>query len=258
MIRVVIVEDEAYAVKRLRSILSEIGGGIEVVAVHGNIEDAVKWFRDSPAPDLVFMDVHLSDGDCFEIFREIEPAFPVIFVTAYDQYAIRAFRVNGIDYLLKPVRKEEVGRSLEKFRELRTIHPPGGDYRLLKEELGNLSRTYQRRILIRVGRKITRVEIGEIAYFYAEGKGNTLCTFSGRQLPIDQSLEEIMKILDPAVFFRINRKLIVNADAIEALYAYSRSRIKLSLKPPFHLDVIVSTDKTPGFRQWLTGETGPA
>ena len=257
MTRVVIIEDEAYAVKRLQTILSEVAGEMEVVAVLGNIEDAVKWFMDSPAPDLVFMDVHLSDGDCFEIFREIEPSFPVIFVTAYDQYAIRAFRVNGIDYLLKPVKKEEVERSLEKFRGLRETDPSGGDYRLLREELGNLSRTYQRRLLIRVGRKITRVEIGEIAYFYAEGKGNVLCTFSGRQLPVDQSLEEILKILDPAVFYRINRKLIVNADAIEALYAYSRSRIKIGLKPPFHLDVIVSTDKTPGFRQWLTGETGP-
>ncbi len=253
----VIVEDEAYAVKRLQSILSEIAGDTDVVAVLGNIEDSVKWFRKSPAPDLVFMDVHLSDGDCFEIFHEIEPGFPVIFVTAYDQYAIRAFRVNGIDYLLKPVKKEEVERSLQKFRAMHSAASPALDYRLLREELGSLSRTYQRRLLIRVGQKITRVEIGEIAYFYAEGKGNVLCTFAGRQLPVDQSLEEILKILDPALFFRINRKLIVNADAIESLYAYSRSRIKLSLKPPFHQDVIVSTDKTPGFRQWLTGQTGP-
>jgi len=253
MYKIVIVEDEKYAVKRIQTILDEIPEEFETVKIIDTVKDAIQWFTVSPAPDLVFMDVNLADGSCFEIFEKIEARFPIIFVTAFDQYAIQAFKVSGIDYLLKPIKKDDLSQSIDRFRTLYKKNNPNVDYTMLAKEINGLHPDFQKRLLVKYGSKYVAVEITEVAYFYADSKSTFLCTFEDRHLPVDQTLDELSGMLDPGLFFRINRKMIIHYKSINSMIAYSRSRIKLNLSPSLKEDIIVSTDRTPGFKTWLTG-----
>jgi len=249
--KALLIEDEPYAVQQVQSLLAESAPEITLIAVLDSIESTVKWFSAHSPPDLVFMDVHLADGSCFEIFTHIEISSPVVFITAYDQYALDAFRVNGLDYLLKPLKKKDLERSLERFYEISSNKSDRMDYNRIAREILQNSGQYQKRLLIRYGQKITIIEIADVAYFYAETKDTLICTFDKRHYPADQNLEQLQNILSPEEFFRVNRKFLINSRAITSMTSYSRSRIKLHLNPPFDEDVIVSTDKTPGFKNWL-------
>jgi two-component system LytT family response regulator len=251
--KAVLIEDENFAVQQVRSLLKEVAPDIEISKVLDSIESTIEWFIDNTPPDLVFMDVHLADGSCFEIFSHVEIPCPVIFITAYDQYALDAFRVNGLDYLLKPLKKNDLVRSLERFRKNHPQQDQYLDYRRIAREIIQQSDQHQKRLLVKYGQKITMIDITEVAYFFAEAKGTFICTFNNRQYPSDQNLEQLIQILPPAEFYRVNRKIIVNVRAISSMIAYSRSRIKLSLEPPFDQPIIVSTERTPGFKSWLTG-----
>jgi DNA-binding LytR/AlgR family response regulator len=251
--KIFIIEDEQPAGERLKKMVLELLPDATIPEIPVSISSAVKWLKANPAPDLILMDIHLSDGPSFEIFNEVQVASPIIFITAYDQYALDAFKLNSIDYLLKPVKREELQRAIEKYQKLSNFNASQIS-ELLKQMGSNRgSKDLQKRIIIRYGDTIKMVEIADIAYFYTEEKINFLCTKENVRYPIDQNLDELESIIDPAIFFRINRQFIVNISAIDKMLAWSKSRVKIILKPSTEIETIVSTERSPHFKEWLTG-----
>ena len=251
--RVVIVEDEAAASRRLKKLLHEINPAIEVLQELDSIETSLEWLGMGHEYDLLLLDIHLADGSSFEIFEHIEIEKPIIFTTAYDEYAIKAFKVNAIDYLLKPIKKAELSKAIERFESLRK-NSDSSLKNLLKSLKPENSSNYQKRFLIRIGQNIKVVEVNDAAYFYTEDKITFLITQAGKRYPVDYSLEKLDSTLNPQKFFRINRQFIINIDAIQDMYAYSKSRVKIGLNPPSDFDTIVSTERSPRFKKWLVGE----
>ena len=251
---VLIFEDEPKAAVRLTSLLAEVAPEARVVDVIDSIEEGVLYLREQPAPDLLLLDVHLADGPSFELFKEVEIDLPVIFITAYDEYAIKAFKVNSLDYLLKPLKREELAAAIAKYRRWREQAggaSPAVDYRKLAEAM---QPGHQLRLLIRFGQQLKALELAEAAYFYIDSRVVLVRTFEGRNFPVDHHLEQLEEILDPGQFFRINRKFIVNYAAIDQMHTYSKSRVKLLLKPPAKQETIVSADRSPVFKEWLLGK----
>jgi DNA-binding LytR/AlgR family response regulator len=254
--QVIIIEDEEAAATRLAKILREIDPSIEIQTALESIKHAVEWFSQNKQPQLIFADIQLADGPSFEIFNRIKVTAPVIFVTAFDSYALQAFKFNGIDYLLKPVKKNDVAASLEKFKNLnqQTINP-GIDYQEIFSSIISKKPTYQKRLVIRIGQTIRTVEISDVAYFYTEEKISFVCLQDGKRLPLDFTLDELETILDPAIFFRINRQFIIYIKAIESMFTYSKSRIKVVLKPATESETIVSSERSSDFKEWLLGKS---
>ena len=248
---VLIIEDEQAALRRLKKLLAEVDipASIEVIAELESIEQTLNWMNSHKNPDLIFMDIHLADGSCFDIFQHIDITSPIIFTTAYDEYALQAFKVNAIDYLLKPLKKEELESALKKFSKWK--RGAGFNY----EKLSYLIEASQtsKRFMIKLGQQIRLVDIKEVAFFYTENKITFLVTQQGKRYPIDYFLDKVEEMLDPQKFFRINRQFIIHIDAIEEMHAFSKSRFKIILRPPANQDVIVSAIRSPQFRKWLTG-----
>ena len=249
---VLIVEDEKPAADRLIKLLKETDAAINVLSIVVSVASSVKWLESNDAPDLIFMDVNLADGSSFEIFEKTKVNAPVVFTTAYDEYALEAFRVNSIDYLLKPVKKEELERAMARFRSMHSLQQIQVD--ALVKRIHQVP-SYQKRMVIRYGEVIKMVDIAEVSYFYTEDRINYLCTFDSLRYPVDQNLDELESLLDPAVFFRINRQFIVNVNAIDRMQAWSKSRVKITLRPPSPHETVVSTERSPVFKEWLTGRS---
>ena len=248
-----IIEDEDPAANRLEKMIATIVPDSFKIAQIVSVKSTVEWLQNNTHPDLIFMDIKLADGNSFEIFKLVKPKCPVIFTTAYDQYAIAAFKVNSIDYLLKPIKAEELKSAIEKFSELQNSdNHIQVDYKKLIEMINKKS-DFQKRIIIRFGDIIKAIEINDVAYFYTENKINYLRIFSGQSYPIDQNLDQVEAMLDPRIFFRINRQFIVNIKAIGKMVSYSKSRVKLELQPPSEAETIVSTDRSPNFKSWIIG-----
>lgn len=250
MMNILIVEDEALAADRLEKILKEITPDITVLAKLGSIKESVKWLMLNSA-DLIFLDIQLSDGLSFSIFDQVSVQTPVIFTTAYDQYAIKAFQLNSVSYLLKPIRKNELAESLQKYKSLKSAFSIDFDS-LLSAIQGNKPE-YRKRFLIQIADKFRKVETEDIAYFYATDGIVFLKTFDGFSYPADTSLDNLESTIDPAQFYRINRKYFVSMKSISQMIAWSRSRIKLVLKPQADDDdeTIVSIDRSTEFKKWL-------
>jgi DNA-binding LytR/AlgR family response regulator len=249
--RVLIVEDETAAASRLRKMVAEVAPDAQILEVTDSISSTVKWLKGNPAPDLILLDIHLADGPSFKIFEEIEVSTPVIFTTAFDQYAIQAFKVNSIDYLLKPIKREELEHSFAKYRGLfgGKILP---NYNELLKALAEQAKPQTRqRFLVNYADKLRAIEVPEIAYFMAHEKGVFLTTLEGKNYAIDITLEKLENELDSLSFFRINRKFIICIKAIAAMHTYSKSRVKLDLKPDAKTEVIVSSDRAGEFKRWL-------
>ncbi len=248
--KVLIIEDEKWAADKLESMLMTADPGIEIMAKLGSVNESVKWFLQNNA-DLIFLDIQLSDGISFSIFEQVSVSTPVIFTTAYDQYAIKAFQVNSISYLLKPIRQSDLNESLQKFRNLKSAFSI--DFEALILQIQGKQPDYKKRFLIQIGEKIRKVEIAEIAYFYIFAKGVYLRTFQGNNYPVDYSLDKLENLINPDNFFRINRKYMVSIDAISNMTAYSRGRVKLELTPSPVADseTIVSVDRSLSFKKWL-------
>ena len=252
---ILIIEDEAAASRRLEKLIRETEANVNILDTLDSVEAAVEWFQKHSHPDIVFMDIQLADGLSFEIFKQVKVQSPIIFTTAYDQYAIEAFKVNSIDYLLKPVKQEELAQALNKLKMLRHSEQQlKVNYEQLAVLLQGEKKEYQKRFLIKIGQNIKAVDINEAAYFYTEDKINFVCTKAGKNYPLDFSLEKLDEVLDPERFFRINRQFIVSIDCIDEMYAYSKSRVKLKLNPPHKEEPIVSTERSPHFKSWLAGE----
>ncbi len=253
MLSVLIVEDEQLAAERIQRMLLNVDESIKIAGVLGSISSVIKWFRENESPDLMLLDIQLSDGSSFDIFEELDIGIPVIFTTAYDQFAIEAFKLTSIDYLLKPIRKSELSAAIDKYRKMFTnrdsLHI---SYDTLIHTLKPKS-DYQKRIIIRAGHRIKAMEIQDVAYFYIEAKITLMRMVDGNTYPIDFNLEQLEQILDPKQFFRINRQFIISFQAIGEMFAYSKSRVKIETHPKHQEDLIVSSDRSHNFKRWLTG-----
>ncbi|MBN2173425.1 MAG: response regulator transcription factor [Bacteroidales bacterium] len=255
--KVLIVEDEIPAVEKLESMLKMYDSEIDILARLGSVEKTVKWLTE-PAnnPDLIFLDIRLTDGNSFEIFDRIEVNKPVIFITAYSEHAIQAFRVNSIDYLLKPLNYDDLYRSMEKIKILRENLPAGREklqYEELSRALLQMNKVYKTRFLVRVGDHIKSVKAENIQLFYAEGRTVYIITSKQNKYIIDFKLEDLEKTLDPQVFFRPNRSFIVNINAIQDVVVYSNSRLQILFHHDFEKEIIVSRDKVAQLKVWFEG-----
>jgi two-component system LytT family response regulator len=248
--RVLIIEDEAAAVNRMRKMLVEIDPAIEIIGDVPSVSAAVEWFQQNDAPDLAFFDVQLADGESFEIFKKVDVPCAVIFTTAYDEYALQAFRVNAIDYLLKPIKKEELAVALMKVERGMPImdHAALADRPATDRPVAHI-----KRFLIRYGDHFKLVEPSQIAYIHSLQKNTFIRTREGRDLPLEESLDRLEPQLDPEKFFRLNRQLLVHIQSIKELLAYSKSRVKVMLDPAYTEDAIVSSERSAEFKRWLAG-----
>jgi len=248
---VLIIEDEKIASNRLEQLLNQIDATISVAAKIGTIREAVDWLCTN-SPDLIFSDIQLSDGLSFNIFEKVEVNAPIIFTTAYDQYAIKAFKVNSIDYLLKPIDIEKLTQSIGKYKNLTRKRDENKiDIETLLKSFVKKEDTYKKRFVITIGPKVKIINIEDINYFFVQDKGVFIQTKTNKSVAIDYSLDALEKVLDPELFFRINRKYIVHIDSIANIYALSKSRIKIALAPPVGEDIIISFDRSRNFKNWL-------
>lgn len=244
---IVIIEDEKPAARLLSRKLEKLN--LPVSQMLHSVEESLKWFSENNQPDLIFLDIQLSDGLSFEIFEKIEIKSAVIFTTAYDEYALKAFKLNSIDYLLKPIDTKELDQAISKFRE--RIENKKLDLNWVKNMFGSHTKTYKERFSIKVGQQIKIVNTSEIECIFSENKGTYLHTFENRNYPIDTALEHLETELNPKQFFRINRKFIINLDAIKEIQIYSNSRLKIILHSYKNEDIIVSRERVTDFKNWL-------
>ncbi len=247
-----IIEDEKLAAERLQLLLQQCAPGTAVQAVIDTVEETAAWLAANPCPDFILMDIQLADGSAFEIFRQTAMKVPVIFTTAYDKYALEAFKVLSIDYLLKPVTAEALSAAIEKLTILRpAAHSPSFSYSQLMQLLQQAKQHYKTRFVGKVGQKLFFVEASEVAYFVADSKIVSLFATDGNHYIIDYTLEDLEKLLDPLQFFRINRSIIVRAKAIDQVKPYINSRLKIIFKAgQQNSEAVVSRDRVNDFKRW--------
>ena len=252
--RILIIEDEQVASDQLKTMLQEIDPHFQIQGPLDSIEDSVDWFIKNKMPDLVLMDIHLADGLSFQIFEKTPITSPVIFTTAYDQYAIRAFKTKSVDYLLKPIKLSELRRAIEKYKEV--FASPG--FHELSERMKNLSdliqqqhENYKDRFLVRSGKQITSIPAEEIAYIVYEDRTTIITTVDNHRYPINYKLDELEEVLDPKVFTRANRQFIIHFQSIKKINPWFKGRLKLELFPEQKVDLVISSEKTGAFKKWL-------
>lgn len=252
IMKVLIIEDEPQAAKRLETLLKEIEPDASILSKIDSIKKGVEWLTTNATPDLILMDIQLADGISFLIFEQCEVKSPVIFTTAYDDYAIKAFKVNSIDYLLKPIDKAELAAAVAKFRRV-AGHAP--DTRLLLDNIGQamqmLTKRYKSRFVIKVGEHLRTIDIANILYFYSRDKTTFCFTREKRNLILDYTLDQLQETVDPGLFFRINRKYLVGADSFSDIISYTNSRLKLRLKGETDDDAVVARERVQDFKNWL-------
>lgn len=253
MLRILLIEDEEPAAKRLEKMIREAEPQADILAVIASASSAISWFAANEEPDLIFSDIQLADGTSFDVFREVNVKCPVIFVTAYDQYAIDAFKLNSVDYLLKPLKKDELTAALEKYRTTRPspAATPALDIQKLLQAYSPQAPVYKTRFIVRYGDHIKTIPTEEAAYFYTEDKVNFITTFEGRRYAIDMNLDQLETALDPKLFFRINRQFIVSIRSIAEMFAYTKGRVLIKLNPAAKQETIVSTELSAEFKSWL-------
>lgn len=246
----IIVEDERLAADKLELLIRKVDPSLELVGKLPSVKRSVQWLQSNSMPDLIFMDIQLEDGLSFAIFDQIEIPAPVIFTTAYDEYTIRAFKVNSVDYLLKPVQIEDLKHSIAKYRKLHDQSDIPDIKKLIKQIMPS-TECYKSRFSIQQGSELLMIDIDDVAYFYAEDKYCYLITQNDHKYIIDFTLEKLEKVLNPHEFFRINRQYIVSLQAISKMERYSASKLRLFLKPKVEDAVFVSLSKYSAFKQWL-------
>jgi DNA-binding LytR/AlgR family response regulator len=254
---VVVIEDERLTAERLISLVKKYDASIHVFARIASVTEAISWFESNPvtAVDLIFMDIHLEDGDSFQIISKLNLKTPIIFTTAFDDYMIKAFKVNSIDYLLKPISYEELAAALDKFKSLRSNNENKSgqiDINSLIEQLKRQSNPqFKDRFMVTVGTRIRSIKTETIAYFYLEEKTVLLVTNDGTTLPVDYSLDKLMQLIDPKQFFRVNRQFIVSVNSIQLVHTISAGKLKLDVIPKPKHEVSVSGDRVADFKEWL-------
>ncbi len=251
--KTLIIEDEISASKRLKSMLKKIDPALKIVATIDSIEDAVSWLNDNDEPDLIFADIQLSDGVCFEIFKTVKTKCPVIFTTAYDEYAIEAFKVNSIDYLLKPIDPKMLVHAIDKFKSGRERLTPlkNNLETLLKRMSQNNTTEFKSRFLVKKGQVMKTISTSDAAYFMIDNQLVFLMANDGTRYIIEHSLDELEAMLDPERFFRINRQMIISLESVTTIHPYFNSRLKLMLTPVIKAEILVSRMKVSDFKSWL-------
>ncbi|MFY0625313.1 MAG: response regulator transcription factor [Reichenbachiella sp.] len=254
--KVLIIEDEPFAQNELKRLLGRIDPQIDVLDCLESIEESLEWLNDNDEPDLIFLDVQLSDGLSFEIFQKVEVKAPIIFTTAFDQYAVQAFKLNSIDYLLKPIDKEELENSLNKYHNLHGVNEGEKESILNPEKIQqllemNLSKDYKKRFIIKTGDRLRHVSVEDIAYFYAEDDYTYLVAKENAKFIIAFKLDELVNLLDPNEFFRLSRKYIANVHSIKQANKYFNSRLEVILEPPTKDQILISRVRVPDFLEWL-------
>ncbi|OCK42698.1 DNA-binding response regulator [Tenacibaculum soleae] len=248
---VIIIEDEKPAARRLNRMLSALS--IEVKTMLHSVEESINWFQNNKHPDLIFLDIQLSDGLSFEIFEEIQVKSAIIFTTAYDEYALKAFKLNSIDYLLKPLDEDELKSAVDKFKDNQTKQ---SDVKVNIDDIRKLlinpvDRKFKKRFTIKVGQHIKIIHVDEIECFYSENKATYIHTNSNRNYLIDDSLEHWQEQLNPENFFRVNRTFIVHINAIKDIVSYTNSRLQLILQSYAEAEIIVSRERVKDFKNWI-------
>lgn len=251
--KALIIEDEELAARRLKSLIAECDPTIEVVEILESIEGSVEWFKQNPSPDLIFLDIHLEDGLSFAIFDEVKVTAPIIFTTAFDEYAIKAFKLKSIDYLLKPISKDELCRAIEKFKDWGSNQKQLVDISEIMQLIAPKRTNYRERFSVSVGDKLKTIDVKEIAYIFSNSSITFAVTFDKHQYTLDQSIDKTMAELNPNDFFRVNRQYLVCHKAIVNVHVYPKSRLKLELNPSVKEMVFVSIDRVPEFKKWLDG-----
>ena len=251
--KVLIIEDEALASDKLKTAIASIDNDIQILDTLVSVDEAIQWLNNNPTPDLIFSDIHLADGICFNIYAEVKTQCPIIFITAYEKYAIQAFEVNSIDYLLKPVNKERLEQAIDKFTTLKAsdTNDKSELYASFKSLLAQSQKEYKSRFLCKLGTKIKSIPTSSIRYFYSQDKMTFLVDRDGKRLPVNNTLDEIDQMIDPSHFFKLNRQFIAHFDAIDEIHPYFKGRVKLMLSPKTESEIIVSTERTPLFKAWL-------
>jgi DNA-binding LytR/AlgR family response regulator len=254
---ILIVEDEDLAVKKLKKTLFSIDETANVVGEADSIKTTVSWLENNPSPDLILMDIELADGQSFEIFNHVSVKSPVIFITSYDEYALKAFKVNSVDYLLKPVQKEDLQSALEKYKQMKKVYAEKETSSIsidaLVKELQQKLQTkdYRKRFLVKHGQKLVSVEVDEIAYFFSDGRLNFFKTFDNRKFVVDYTMDELNEMLDPDQYFRISRSFFISVNSVAQIHDYFGNRLMLQLKPESDKEAIVSREKVSDFKNWL-------
>jgi len=247
--RVLIIEDESPAVKKLVRMLDQLDAGIQLLEVIPSVEASINWLNKNESPDLIFMDVQLEDGLCFEIFETIRIDTPIIFTTAYDKYAIRAFGVNSVDYLLKPYDQDALKKAVDKYK---LVFEQKAGHEKWDRLIQHFQPEKKERFLVRVGEHYRSVKVTDIHAFYIRERYNFILTFEGRSYPVDFSLDRIGELVDERQFFRVNRNIIINQDAIRDIIAWSSSRLKIIIDGWDETeDILVSRERVNPFKKWM-------
>lgn len=249
--QVLIIEDEKPSARRLKRMLE--AQDVEVLTLLHSVEESVAWFSENSHPEVIFLDIQLSDGLSFEIFDKIEITSAIIFTTAYDEYALQAFKLNSIDYLLKPIDEDELIAAMNQYK---TQQKQSSNVQLNFEDIKKLltnpvEREYKKRFTVKIGQHLRMIPVDEIECFYSENKGTYAHTFEGRDYLLDTTLEQLEDELEPATFFRINRKFFININAIKDIISYTNSRLQIKLESYKDQDVIVARERVKDFKLWL-------
>jgi DNA-binding LytR/AlgR family response regulator len=249
---ILIIEDEPQAAQRLEKLVKNLIPEATISATLDSVKKAVQWLKSNASPDLALMDVQLADGISFQIFEQVEVKCPVIFTTAYDAYALKAFKVNSVDYILKPVDKDELGVALAKVARLAGTE---SGTRQVLENIGlavqMLMKKYKTRFVIKVGEHLRTIEVDDVRYFFSQDKATFCVTEDNRSLILDYTLEQLEEMIDPSQFFRISRKYLVRASAIQDIIAYTNSRLRLVIRGSQDNDIIVARERVQDFKNWL-------
>ncbi|MBL7747053.1 MAG: response regulator transcription factor [Chitinophagaceae bacterium] len=248
--KIIIIEDEKPAAEKLQKAIQKADPAIEIAAVLGSVESSIEWLQQHPVPELIFMDIELTDGLSFKIFEKTTINSPVIFCTAYDEYWQEAFEHSSIDYLLKPIKQQKLEAALGKYDKLKQ-HFTSNMQLLLQSQQSGGTTSYKKRFLVKRGTDYVSIKTEDIAYFYATHKLVCLVDNKNQKFILDQSLADIEKQLDPAHFYRVNRKFLVQLNAIKKIRTYSKSKLLLELDPPINDEVIVSQENAAAFKGWM-------
>lgn len=248
--KVLIVEDESINASRLKRLLEELEPDCEILDIIDTVKGVISWLGSHPEPDFITMDIRLSDGLSFSIFEEIKISCPIIFTTAYDEYAVKAFKVNSIDYLMKPIEKKELQNALEKFKNLpKAVNDNTDIASIIKQFISKP--IFRLRFLVAYKDGYKSVDVADIDFIYSEFKTTNLFLKSGIIVPIPQTMEELEQELDPGIFFRANRQFFIRAESIKSISNYFNAKLKIILKADPEKEVIVSREKAPFFKQWM-------
>lgn len=250
-IKTVIVEDEDIASRRLANLITELAPDFEIAKQITSVQSGIEWFGNNDLPDLIFLDIQLNDGYGFDILDNIEDHPPIIFTTAFNEYAIRGFKYNGLDYLLKPIDKKDLKTALDKFNKSYKKQSTSLDADKLYQIKNLFGKEYKHRFMVKVGNQFNTFNVEEIAYFKSEDGIIFFYTFSGNKYPIEYSIEQLVHILNPVQFFRVNRKYMVSVKSVMEIHSYFNSRLLLKLKSKEQENIIVSRERTTNFKKWL-------